>query len=258
MNRQNVFILRGFALTPTGAGVQKTNLGRGFTLIELLVSVSIFAIVGVVLYSSFRGGVVSWRRINSELALQQKIRYASNEMVRDLRNMVFLSNTPFKGTADKVEFISPVKSAPNKAIDIARISYYLSFDEEGASGGTIIRTEEPVRNALSMEGAELESGRKGLAKKELIETEPQRKEGLLGGVSGLKFSYLVAYKESGEDKEARYEWLDFWEEKEALPMGIRVELTLTNPEDNKSITLSKRILIPIGKPIEKSKAPGGE
>lgn len=243
----------GPTTTPTSANVQKTNLVWGFTLIELLVSISIFAIIGVVLYSSFRGGVISWRRINSELALQQKIRYAFNEMVRDFRNMVFLSNLPFKGSADKVKFVTPVKLTPNKGIDIARVSYYLSFDEGGISGGTIIRTEEPIKNALSAEGAELEGAEEGPPKREVIETESQKKEDLLGGVSELKLSYLAVYEESGEEEEegAEYEWLDYWEEEEALPMGIRIELTLTNPEDSSIITLSKRIFIPMGKHIKK-------
>lgn len=218
-----------------------------FTLVELLISVSIFAIIGVVLYSSYRGGVVTWRRINSETALQQKLRYALDRISGDLRNMVFLSNLPFEGGADKIKFVSLGESAANQGIDIARVSYYLSFDEEEATGGAIVRKEETIKNALSLEVAE-----ENLARKEIRETEPQKEQNLLYGVSELKFNYLAVYEESGEDEEKEYEWLDSWEEKEALPMGIKIEFTMTNPEDNSTISLSKRVYIPAGKPIEKT------
>lgn len=224
-----------------------------FTLVELLISVSIFAIIGVVLYSSYRGGVLTWRRINSETTFQQKMRYALDRMSEDIRNTVFMSNLPFEGLADKMEFVCLGRSMVSEGLGIARVSYYLSFDEEDMAGGAIIRKEETIKNALSSGVAGEDLTTKGVGK-----TEPEKKQSLLGGVSGLKFSYLAVYEESGEDGEKENEWLDFWEEKGALPMGIKIEFTMTDPEDNRTISLSKRIYIPAGKPIAKSGGSEGE
>lgn len=223
----------------------------GFTLVELLISVSIFAIIGVVLYSSYRGGVITWRRINSETTFQQKIRYAFDRMSRDFGNMAFLSNLSFEGSADKLKFVSLIRSSEGEGLDIARVSYYLSLDGEGPSGSAIVRAEEAVNNALSLEVTEEEPA-EGKGLNQAIEREPKKKQALLDGVSDLKFSYLALYKGSSSDEELEYEWLDFWEEEEGLPLGIKIEFTLTNPEDKSSMALSRRIYIPAGEPIEVS------
>lgn len=215
---------------------------KGFTLIELLISISIFSAIALVMYSSFRAGTVSWRRIKSELDIQQKMRHALDTMNSDFKNMIFLSDIPFEGNSDSMKFISFIKSADGMGANIGRINYRMSYRQDSPSKMGIIRQEESLRGALYVGYDEDENIKKAKA---------IREENLPDFISGIKFSYLLASKGIKEGEEIKYEWLDSWEAKDALPLGIAVELTLNFPEENREVKLARRIYIPTGKVKEK-------
>jgi len=203
---------------------------RAFTLIELLISITIFATIAVVLYSCFRVGVVSWRRIGSELAFQQKIRSSLGSINKDFKNMLYISNIPFEGSAEKISFVTSAAVSDDADINIAKVSYYQIPGKEGSSKFTLIKTIESLKDAISSEP----EGKEGV----LQETK------LLDAISELKFSYLVISQKGLQDEETKYEWVDFWEAEEGLPVGMKIEFIVTNPEDDKEVKLSRRIWAP--------------
>jgi len=204
---------------------------RAFTLIELLISITIFATIAVVLYSCFRVGVVSWRRIGSELAFQQKIRSSLGSINKDFKNMLYMSNIPFEGSAEKISFVTSAAVSDDADINIAKVSYYqVPGNKEGSSKFTLIKTVESLKDAVSSEP----EGREGV----LQEIK------LLDTISELKFSYLVIGQEGLQDEETEYEWVDFWEVEKGLPVGMKIEFIVTNPEDDRKVKLSRRIWAP--------------
>jgi prepilin-type N-terminal cleavage/methylation domain-containing protein len=216
--------------------MKKDNITRhkGFTLIELLVAVAIFSVVAVVLYTCFRSGITSWRRINSEYSIQQKIRYALNIMSKDIKNMAYLSNLAFDGDSDKMGFNTFIQSKDE--VFLGRVGYYL-FSEETEATKTLARSEETLKQALGADISEEETEEAGI----------EKGEELLSGISELHFSYLSITETMGETGEREYEWEDIWMAEEGIPLGIKVDLVLNLPEDNRTVTLSKRIYIPTGK-----------
>ncbi|NQT89794.1 MAG: prepilin-type N-terminal cleavage/methylation domain-containing protein [Candidatus Omnitrophica bacterium] len=216
----------------------------GFTIIELLVSVSIFSIIAIVLFSSFRGGVNSWRRVNSELAYQQKIRYAFDKMGRDIRNMVFISTLPFKGSSEEMRFLSIAESKNSQGRDVASVAYHLSREDQKAAP-RLLRSQEPLDIAFNSEVL-------GRVSDEEDKTRPAEKKGekLLDGIVRLKFKYMSAVESSDDEESVQYEWLEVWEAKEVLPVGVRIDITLRDAEGGKNITLRKSIYVPVGRPQE--------
>lgn len=217
------------------------SIQPAFTLIELLIAVSIFATISVVLYSCFRGGIISWRRVDSEGAFQQEIRHAMDMMSEDFKNMLFLSNLPFQGTAQETAFVTTTTLGGDTDINAGRVSYYLLPDEEDAASSILARRAETIKNALRTEESEEE------------ESQDEKTRGadwLLEGILELKFSYLLATQIGNEPGEMEYEWLDFWDEDEALPMGIKVDILLSSKKEERSKRFSKRIWIPSGKPLK--------
>ncbi|MFH1867809.1 MAG: prepilin-type N-terminal cleavage/methylation domain-containing protein [Candidatus Omnitrophota bacterium] len=220
----------------------KKGLCTGFTLIELLIAVSIFATIALVLYSCFRGGIISWRRIDSEDIFQQEIRHAAHRMSKDFKNMFFLSNLPFEGTVGGTAFLTIDNLDEDMDTGIGRISYSLLADEEDASSSILIRTVDTLRNAL----------RSGEAEEDALEPDhtAKRVEKLLEGILEIKFSYLLATEINTDPPEIEYEWLDFWDADDALPMGIKVELLVFNKKAKKKMMFSRRVWVPSGKPLK--------
>ncbi|MFC1807537.1 prepilin-type N-terminal cleavage/methylation domain-containing protein [Candidatus Omnitrophota bacterium] len=221
--------------------IKKRYIKRAFTLIELLIAVSIFSAVGVVLYSCFRGGVVSWRRIDAQQSSQLRMRYCFDTLSRDLKNMLFISNIPFKGEADRLSFISSVRAQDDNRIYTKEVSYYAGQGDGVISSGSLSRSESQLKDKFII--VDLESDESKLPNK-----PEQDAQVILNGVSELKFSYLSASEESANLGETEYEWLDFWDDESALPMGVRIDLTLTDIDSGDQISISKRIWIPVGRP----------
>ena len=189
--------------------IKKIN---GFTLVELLVAISIFAVIAVVLYTCFRSGVVSYRRISDEVDSQQKLRYLLGKIEKDLKNAFFITNVPFEGEDNRISFTSVITDAENASLNTGRISYYL---KQGDDGYILIRKTESLQEALTLPAVEYDT-----------ETEtppdlaPGREEVIAGKISRIRFTYLYAENRQSilgvekaiEETSVLYEWIDLWEE----------------------------------------------
>ncbi len=218
---------------------------KAFTLIELLVAVTIFSVIAVVLYSCFRGGVISYGRIEKEAEFQQKIRSSFLKMTKDLRNMLYIRNIPFQGYEDSISFVTTISESRDKSRRAGCVKYYLKDTEEGS---LLARKENSLKEVLSsLETAEEDSEKIGSG---AVEQEPV----MLKGVEEIKFSYLYAEdvdaygaeEASGENApESAYQWLDLWEIDTSLPLGIKIELLLSAPGGNGQMRFSRQVFIPI-------------
>ena len=211
--------------------MHKKKFVTGFTLIELLVAVSIFAVVAVVLYSTFRSGVVAYKRIGEEIEESQKIRYALNAITKDIKNIIYISNIPFEGGSDSLSFVSTTSLSKDADNNISKISFFLKKEGDQT---LLVRSEQSLLDVVK-EIATLEDLEEIPDEDDLeLDSKP-----LLEGVSSLNFSYLLL-REDEEDAED-YEWVDFWEEETMIPMAINIEIKL----DKGKATLSRKVLIPV-------------
>ncbi len=221
------------------------NREKAFTLIELLVSVVIFSLIAVVLYSCFRGGIISYRRIEQEAEFQQRVRHVFLKLTRDVRNMVYISNLPFEGYNDKVSFVTTLTESDSADINVGRVSYYLKGNDKGQA---LIREVEPLKDALAslfMLDDDVEGG--------LFDIPVKEGNVILEGISDFKCTYLyldlyqTAQNIDEEPTAAEYEWIDLWETGNGLPLGVKIDISVSESIDGRQKTFSRQICIPAGR-----------
>lgn len=188
----------------------------GFTLIELLVALSIFSIISVAIYSSFAGGVGAWRRAEEFSSIYQTARLVLDDMARELKNAVIISGAEFVGAPQKLSFLT-VRQSPYAAHRLAnhqitRVTYEVRRDQ-ASSGYALLRQE--TSDITSTRG---DQGEPGL---------------VVGGLSGLTFQYT--YK---NPKGEILPWMEVWKLTEAIPLGVKIILTVGDTEFRKMVFIA--------------------
>lgn len=175
--------------------------GAGFTLVELLISSAIFLVVALTVYSAFYAGVFGYRDIQENIDTFQLARHILERINLDLRNSVVYSQdeTNFRGENNALSFFSLVdRFFADKIIqDYAFISYKLE-------GRRLMR--------LCLKNQEILTHKP--------EQEPQEMD---SNIEDLSFSY--GYIPVGSQAMA---WKDLWDDPKALPVAVKVKLTLKN------------------------------
>jgi prepilin-type N-terminal cleavage/methylation domain-containing protein len=221
----------------------------GFTLIELLVAVSIFAVIAVVLYSCFRGGIVSYRRILQEASSQQRLRYMLSVMEKDFKNAFSMANMPFQGADNEISFTSIITEADNSAMNAGRISYYL---KETENDYILARKTESLSEALNFFISE-----SIIDSEKLSGTVSGKEEIIAEGISGISFTYLCVenlnpelseQQEEESEGTVSYEWVDLWE-KDTLPIAVRAEISFNDSANTGVRQVTKRVWIPAASPM---------
>ena len=218
------------------------NKDKAFTLVELLVAIAIFSVIAVVLYSCFRGGVISYRRIEQQTEFQQKVRHVFLKMTKDLKNMLYISNIPFEGYNEKASFVTTITESDNVNINVGRVSYYLKQNDGGQILVRKVESLKDVLGELSLTSEDIEEG----ALEQPVNEEPV----ILEGVIDFKCTYLYSnlYKIAGnvseESVDEEYEWVDFWETENGLPLGVKIELSITESEGSGQGKFYRQICIP--------------
>jgi len=209
------FIIKGF------------NPKKNFTLIEALITSLIILILTLGLFSTFRIGILTYKRLNSFFNLYQTARIIFNRIELDLTNSFPYSDkdSKFNGTTNTLSFFSVTNSYKNNFLSnsILKINYKLE-------NGILIREY--------FDG--LESLKENL--------EPFKEE--LGyKVEKITFQYL--YKTN--DPRNPYEWISSWPiddiKKGILPLAIKIKLSLIEENLKKNfynLEFEKIIPIPLG------------
>jgi prepilin-type N-terminal cleavage/methylation domain-containing protein len=193
----------------------------GFTLIELLVSASILSVVMLGAYSAFRGGVLSYKKIDSALSVYQAAISLLNRMELDLKNSFAYrqQDSKFKGDNRNMDFFS--------VLDI--------FDEELAAKTVLCRLkyswqERKFKRAVAVNQEALKE-----------EGAPEGEEAP-SAIKEVKFQYATGGKEG--------RWQELWPkendgaQKATLPAAVKIELTL-KADSGESVTFIKTVYLPL-------------
>ncbi len=180
----------------------KTNK-RGFTLLEVLLTAGISALILISVYSSLRGGWRIYNKLNTQTQSYHNIRNGLHNLSKDIRNSFIFKASDnraigFKGTQSEMSFAALTRSK----------------DEDGAV------YIEPARIYYKFEGEKLlKAQTKG---KDILKTSSEPKyTAFLSGLSELKFEYAKA----ADSLSKEITWSASYEEKDALPLGVRLNLT---------------------------------
>lgn len=203
-------------------------MNRGFTLIELLISLTILALILVVIFGSLRVGVRSWEKGESEIENYQRVRMLSEILIREISSIFPYETTEteldthrkfyiFEGESNLIKFVTTVPL--RRKIGLSLIEMWV--DEER---GLLVRE----RDALKTNIGKLESSE-----------EPEEKV-LDEGISQMEFKYFEQGEENGEG-----EWLESWNAKEKgrMPRAVKVILRFKGEKE-----LPRELVIPIMAP----------
>ncbi len=75
-----------------------------FTLVELLITTSILSLVIFTVYGVYASGINIWNRAKNSYVEEARIYILIERFQTDLRNMVFVSNLGFQGSANSLSF----------------------------------------------------------------------------------------------------------------------------------------------------------
>jgi prepilin-type N-terminal cleavage/methylation domain-containing protein len=195
---------------------------RGFTLIELLIASSILTIVMMAIYLSFRVGVFGYRDIEDNLQTTQAARMIMKRLDLDLRNSVMYSGdeTRFKGDKRTVSFMTVVDTFMGGKMeqDYAFITYR-------SDNNSILRGCLKNNEIFAVSG-------------------PGQQEELACDIEGFTFDYGYIKSKNGP-----LEWKDSWSDPKALPVAVRVSLSIRG---KRSYDCSRVIFLPLANADEKA------
>ena len=130
-------IQKGF--TPLNRSTYKRYL-TGFTLVELLLAMTLFSIIAVTIYSTFRSGITAWRKVEEVSSTYKDLRLVLDRISVELRNSQDMGIFDFEGTGDKLTFVSVLdKYRPDVGREpvIAKISYFLEAEKRKGPGSLL-------------------------------------------------------------------------------------------------------------------------
>jgi len=214
----------------TIAGVRHRSSVRGFTLIEVIVALTLFAIMGGIIFSSLQMGLVSYeksqdrieeavrdrvlldlmkRQLGSRYPLRPTAAFASPDSEMSggapIDNLMQSQIPLFFGTESHVTFITVAPQSLRQSRGLSVVTYGLAEDEYG----------DPYLGALEIQFTGVDSF--------VVMTEPTRLEGkpliLIPDVEHLAFEYY------GYDPQSQgYQWFTYWSGEEMLnvPLAIRI------------------------------------
>ena len=183
----------------------------GFTLLEVMISLTITAVIVVMLFGALRVGVRAWEkgeedldvRLRNRVVLDMIKRQLASVMIREQKEEEKNSFLFIKGSDSSLRFVSHVPLMPANEFGVVFVRYNVV---EGAEGK---RLDVFEKNLVFMD-READPEKIGLE-----DSLP-----FLNGISSVAFSYL----RRGEDGDE--EWQDKWdpEEDEGLPAAFKVTM----------------------------------
>ena len=189
-----------------------TRSANGFTLIELLVSLSIFAMISVLLFGGFRFGLRVWESGNDRIEQSSQIELVQNLLRRQLavatlprterrRDVIERAPPLFSGNQSSVRFVG---SLPIRAELGSYYELSLGMQETDQRAAALVLNWRPFRDQVQR-GVEPDSGETDL---------------LLDHVAGVEFAYFGVY-----DRERPADWVSEWNNPLALPQLVRMRVT---------------------------------
>ena len=186
----------------------------GFTLLELLISLTILAVVIVIIFGAMRIGIRAWEKGERDVEDQQRKR-----VVFDLIKHQISSACPMKkiqkemgesflmkGNSTSLEFLSYLPIFPSNAGCLVQVTYKVFEDEE--NGSEYLALSEKMAHLTSREEQNNGNG------------PDQHFYPLFSGAKGIHFAYLS----KGEEGQAQ--WVDDWDgtKGDGFPLAVRLSV----------------------------------
>jgi general secretion pathway protein J len=204
------------------------EMKRGFTLIELLISITILAILMVVIFGSLRAGSRAWEKGESEIEKYQRLR-----MITDILHREISCTFPYETTETELD---------------THRKFYV-FDGESSSITFVTTMPLKRKSGLSLlkiwadEDRGLLVKEKDALKANILKDEfgEESEENMLDEqVAHIQFQYY----DLGEGDEEG-EWLESWnaKEKERMPRAVKVKIEFKDEKES-----SQELIIPLMAP----------
>jgi general secretion pathway protein J len=184
----------------------------GFTLVELLVAMTLLAFLSITLFGGLRFGARSWEAVVDSSAERDRIA-STQTFLRDRLGQLTLPGPAglrqsgddgrLDGGPERVEFTAPWLSA----LSLGGLYRFTLWREDAGDGRLMLRWQPADADPDAVE--------------ELDDLAGERI--LLDGVAEFSLSYYGAV-----DGDAESEWLDQWENPDAPPRLVRVELAFAD------------------------------
>ena len=197
---------------------------RGFTLVELLIAVSIFSVLIVTIYSSFRSGIAARKKGETVVELVEVGESSLRQIASDLANAPAISNPGFIGQATQVSFVTLKSNSGGEIPSIRHVSYELAEEGDGSPG--VLWRGYRIPGRMGDEGAVTDAC-----------------------IREIRFRY--AHRENVEDEVM---WLDFWLGTDETPLPLAVEITLVLVSDGETLKLSRVVSMPVALGLERINA----
>ena len=215
--------------------MKRSETSDGFTLLELIISLTIIAIIAMMVQNGFRLSVSAWEKGESAIEDQQRYRYVLELMQRQLASSLphASSNTAktdsdviFKGDDASLEFVSGVSLVPGNSSGMIRVRYSVGVKDDRKS---VSFAESGLIDRLSVSSQD----------------EPGEEDWhiLISDIHDFAFEYLGRLPPEEAWDDASF-WESSWGESEAqkgLPLALRVRFQAN--EDSSPLYL----VVPVGK-----------
>lgn len=195
--------------------MKRSDTSAGFTLLELIISLTIIAIIAMMVQNGFKLSVSAWEKGESAVEEQQRYRYVLELMQRQMSSVLPLSSSGkessgddeiFKGDDASLEFASRISLIPGTQTGIVRVRYRVETEDDGK---ILSFTENHLIDRLKV----------------ISQDEPEEDwHALLSGIHDFTFEYLA-----GLPPEDALEDTSFWEsswgesgQQKGLPLALRV------------------------------------
>ena len=200
----------------------------GATLIELLISITIVAVVLVIIMGAFRIGIRAWETGERDVELFQREQIVLSILKRQLasacrRPIPVEGEQPFifKGTEEEIDFVSTVSVVPGENIGDVRVTYRVGRNHDS----DLFSLEIAERDLLT-----------GDRDKPMDLLDDDMIHELVTGVYAIKFAYL----KQGEDGDR--EWLPEWADANEVGLPAAVKCSLQMDEKKPPVSIVARIL----------------
>jgi len=215
----------------------------GFTLLEVLVSITLIAILVVVLSMALRSGISSYTRAKERNTTFFPVAAFEGLLCRQLEAIVApgmgdLSDFSFfDGSDDKLIFITTYGPLGIGRGGLMKVVYWFNDDDDAIyyAQKVVVRKKEVKED--------LPDGFYSASIEEL------NKEGWtvakLEGVKGLTFSYRGAKAQSSEDDFTPDKWEDKFSKSRSLPIEIGLRIDLEKDKD-KETEAKEWVVLPVG------------
>ena len=207
------------------------DTNAGFTLLELIISLTIVAIIAVMVQNGFKLSVGAWEKGEAAVEDQQRYRYVLDLIQRQISSVVPTDlsaqgrdglNRVFRGDEASLVFSSRISLMPFDSLGMVRVQYRVETEEEGKSLSFI---ENSLLDRL----------------RGSFNDEPEEEDWhtLLSGVYDFAFEYLTTVPPEDPSDDTSF-LKPSWERK-GLPLALRARF---QAEEASSPLY---LVIPIGK-----------